>query len=401
MATRITGPRLFDLVEVRTTFAVVDARSLDVVPDGGALAMDAEAPNATTFWRPGAAAHLVELHARGAARRMAPMQRRMDTARRKASESLERNGLCLLPGGCHPWMDPMQAQIDGPRADLADRVLAMRAHGRANGQALRIALSFRGDAEFTRLFAAVRMLLPMVPALTAASPIVNGRPNGMLANRAHAAHGPSGRAPGLEGPVVPEAAFTEEDHYRTINAPLARSLAEAGAMELMGHEWADPRAVTASFDTGMVHLRVADAQESTAAGHAVAEMIVAVVRALVKGRWASSYLQRSWHEHDLTRILEATVRDADEAVIGDANYPVMFGLLGQGGITAGKLWQHIFVDLYDGLSDGTRSHIAHILEHGCLARRVLRHTGPDPDRERLRTVYARLAGHVGGSAPFT
>jgi hypothetical protein len=74
--------------------------------------------------------------------------------------------------------------------------------------------------------------------------------------------------------------------------------------------------------------------------------------------------------------------------------------MGHEGISAGKLWQHLFVELYGDLSDNARTHIAHILEHGCLARRILDRTGPTPDRAQLRAVYAELADHLLAEQPF-
>jgi hypothetical protein len=56
-----------------------------------------------------------------------------------------------------------------------------------------------------------------------------------------------------------------------------------------------------------------------------------------------------------------------------------------------KLWQHLFVDLYGEISPEARQPIAHILEHGCLASRILRHTGRTPSPDKLRTVYRELA----------
>lgn len=69
----------------------------------------------------------------------------------------------------------------------------------------------------------------------------------------------------------------------------------------------------------------------------------------------------------------------------------MFGLLGQEKMTAQKIWQHLFVEVYDGLSEGCRQHIAHILEHGSLAKRIMAHTGKNPSRDKLVSVYTQLA----------
>lgn len=391
--------RLFDAMEVTIAFAVVDAATLDAIPEAPAPG-SARRSNNVVSWSPGLVAHQWVLHARGSARRLPVLHRRLARALGDTVPHLTAKGLRLLPGGGHPWMAPHAARITAPQAALADRILGARTHGHAHGQGLYLIFPFTGDLEFTRLFSAVRMLLPVIPALTAASPVVDGAPNHVLDNRLLPVDPAQARVPALARPAVPEAAFTEEDYYRIIKAPLAQALAEEGALDLLGHDRTDPRLAVASFDPGTLQLRVADAQESVAANMAVVEMITAVLRALVKGRWVSTYLQRAWHEQDLEQVLMATIRHGDAAEITDLNYMVMFGLMGHEGISAGKLWQHLFVELYGDLSDNARTHIAHILEHGCLARRILDRTGPTPDRAQLRAVYAELADHLLVEQPF-
>ncbi len=394
-------PRLFEALQAGPTFTVVDAQTLDAHGEVTTIPPSSQADTDVAIgWTPGIGAHQWRVYNKTPSRRVSPLQRRMQKAALSTATALGTHGLCLLPGGLHPWMPAKANAINGDHAELADRTLGLRTYGPAPGQYTGLTISFRGDAEFTKLFAATRLLLPIIPALTAASPFVNGRANGILCNRLHAWRMAEERLPGLRTPIIPEAVFTEEDHYRSIQTPMAQALAEAGALELLSHELADLRGAVAVFDPGRIHIRMADTQESVLASLAVTEMIVAVLRALVKGRWVSSYLQRAWHEHDLQQVLEPVIREADEAVIADRNYPVMFGLLDQEGITAGKLWQHLFVELYGDLSEVTRTHITHVLEHGCLARRILRRTGPEPDPAVLRSVYSELADHVAAASPF-
>ena len=55
-------------------------------------------------------------------------------------------------------------------------------------------------------------------------------------------------------------------------------------------------------------------------------------------------------------------------------YPAMFGAE-QKHMTAAELWRHIFNAVKHELSPTACDHITLILEKGCLAKRILAHTG--------------------------
>lgn len=89
-----------------------------------------------------------------------------------------------------------------------------------------------------------------------------------------------------------------------------------------------------------------------------------------------------------------------EAVITNRDFLLMFGMMRESA-TAGELWRYLYQQLRDGLSEGTRIRIAHILDNGCLAQRILRRTGERPSRERLVEVYRELATCLKEDRPFT
>ena len=79
-----------------------------------------------------------------------------------------------------PWMDPERELRLWPHehSDIYrafDRIFGCRGHGWANLQSTHLNLPFRGDDEFVLLHDAVRLVLPLVPALAAASPVIDGR----------------------------------------------------------------------------------------------------------------------------------------------------------------------------------------------------------------------------------
>ena len=44
--------------------------------------------------------------------------------------------------------------------------------------------------------------------------------------------------------------------------------------------------------------------------------------------------------------------------------------------------------------------ISHILQHGCLASRILAHTGKEPSRKKIIDVYTELAACLQDDRPF-
>ena len=108
---------------------------------------------------------------------VARLTRREDfaTAVQRANEQLATRDARLLPTGMHPWMDPSAETSLWPGEGAAiyatfDRLFDCRRHGWANLQSMHVNLPFDGDDEFARLHAAVRVLLPLIPALAASSP---------------------------------------------------------------------------------------------------------------------------------------------------------------------------------------------------------------------------------------
>ena len=83
-------------------------------------------------------------------------------------------GCTLLPGGVHPWMDPSKETRLWPHEynevyRSFDRIFGCAGHGWSNLQSTHLNLPFADDDEFGRLHAAIRAILPLLPALNTVS----------------------------------------------------------------------------------------------------------------------------------------------------------------------------------------------------------------------------------------
>src|SRR5204863_8607873 len=115
----------------------------------------------------------------------------------------------LCPGGMHPWMDPrVETRLwTGQNAEIYamyDRVFDCRRHGWSNLQSMHINLPFCDDVEFRRLHAAIRLVLPLVPAIAASSPFADGRISSHHDYRLAVYATNSSRYPEVTGDVIPE-----------------------------------------------------------------------------------------------------------------------------------------------------------------------------------------------------
>src|SRR4029079_12453329 len=132
-----------------------------------------------------------------------------------------------MPGAMHPWMDPLKEMQLWPYGfkdvyEAFDRIFSTKGHGWANLQSMHINLPFSGDEEFGRLHAAIRLVLPILPAIAASSPIVEGAVSGLLDMRLATYRKTQRRVPSITGSVIPERVFTQRDYESRILDVIAR-----------------------------------------------------------------------------------------------------------------------------------------------------------------------------------
>jgi gamma-glutamyl:cysteine ligase YbdK (ATP-grasp superfamily) len=262
----------------------------------------------------------------------------------RIEELLAPLGARLLPTAMHPWMDPAREFEMWPHADREiyaafHRIFDCRGHGWANLQSAHLNLAFANDQEFARLHAAVRAILPLLPALAAASPFVEGRYPGTLDSRLEAYRVNARRVPSVTGDVIPDPVFTRAQYealLETIYADLA-PLDPAGTLR---HEWVNARGCIARFDRMALEVRVLDMQECPRADLAIAAAVSCVVRALCDPAASHQARLRGLTTEALARMLRAASAAAEAAKIDDRDYLRALGLP-DGPRTAGEVWREL------------------------------------------------------------
>ncbi|GIX47257.1 MAG: glutamate--cysteine ligase [Candidatus Tectimicrobiota bacterium] len=398
----MTAPlSLFAGFGLELEYMVVDATTLEVLPvvDDLLRAVAGTYTNEVALddigWSNELVLHVIELKTNDPVPALEGLPERFQAHVRRLNALLAPRGGCLLPTGMHPWMDPRrQTRLwphDGREIYAAfHRLFDCRRHGWANLQSVQLNLPFADDAEFARLHAAVRLLLPLLPALAASSPLVRGRLRGWLDMRLYFYSRNAARLPLVTGQVIPEPVYSRQAYEQEILQPLYRAVAPYDPAGLLQHEWLNARGAIARFDRSAIEIRVLDAQECPLADLTLCHAAVAVLRALVAERWLPLAAQQAWPTAPLHALLQATMRHGEQARICDLEYLRAFGLPHP--CTAGQLWQHLCTTLGLLAEDSPWAPpLRTLLAHGPLARRLRRALGAAPSRERIRAVYRQLA----------
>jgi len=402
---------LFEGFGIELEYMLVDARSLDVRPVtdellrsfAGAYVSDVELDSIALSNE--LVLHVLELKTNGPAPALAGWPARFQRAVSEVNRHLAPLDARLMPTAMHPWMDPLEEtrlwpHDASPIYAAFDRIFSCRGHGWSNLQSMHINLPFADDQEFGRLHAAIRLLLPIMPALAASSPVVAGQTTGLLDNRLEFYRWNARRVPSVTGRVIPERAYSQEAYRQTILEPIYADLAPLDPEGLLRHEWANARGAIARFERNTIEIRVLDVQECPLADLAVAALIVAALHAMTRETWADLATQQAWPEGRLHEFLMATIRDGERARLTDRAYLSLFGMDATSPCTAGELWQSVAAALLHDQAEW-RAPLRVILEHGPLARRILSRTGPQPTRARLAEVYGELCACLATGQLFT
>lgn len=422
---------LFQGFGVELEHMIVDRRSLDVLPiadrllHAGAAAMAGTAANIGSMpappvgpvsdldlhetgitWSNELVLHLIELKTTTPSPTLAGLAARFEDSVRRIDALLEPLGARLMPSAMHPWMDPIREMRLWPHDNAPvyaafDRIFGCRGHGWANLQSVHLNLPFSGDDQFGRLHAAIRLLLPILPALAASSPVMDGRLTSVADNRLAVYRTNARRVPSVSGRVIPEPVFTRGHYEVQILDRIYRDLAPLDPEGLLRDEWVNARGAIARFVRDSIEIRVLDVQECPIADLAICAAIVAVLMDLVDERWSSLAEQQSWPVEPLERHLVATLHHAERAVIDDAPYLAAFGFKAPRA-SAADLWRHLNESSVTprALAPETAGAMSIILSDGSLATRLSRALGPAPSHADLHRVYGELCGCLEGGRLF-
>jgi gamma-glutamyl:cysteine ligase YbdK (ATP-grasp superfamily) len=390
---------LFEVTGVEIEYMIVDRTDLSVRPlaekllqhKGGRIVNEFHRREIT--WSNELVAHVLEMKTSRPVADIAAMipvfQRNVETANRR----LEPFNACLLPSAAHPWMNPERETVLWPYGhreiyDTYNGIFDCRGHGWSNLQSVHINLPFDGDAEFGRLHAAIRAALPLLPAIAASSPVLDGKRGPALDMRLKVYETNQKAVPEIAGNIIPEAAFTEAEYNAAVFEKVKTAIAPLDPDRILDPYFLNSRGAIARFDRGSIEIRILDSQECVSADLALAEATVKLVKALAEEHFAPLEKLKSLDTIQLKKVFDEAAMNGLDGVVF---YPELNTIFNAESNSArfGDYWQSLSKRL--NLSENAQVWLEMILREGSLARRMLRFTGEYPTQKSLERYLERLA----------
>jgi len=391
---------LFEVYGIELEYMLVQRSNLKITPivdklmqlKSGAITSDIS--NGKIEWSNELVAHVVELKTNGPTKNLEDLDLLFHQNIKEINKLLISEEAKLLPTAAHPLMDPetemkLWEHNYSEIYALYNKIFDCRGHGWANVQSMHLNLPFNGDEEFEKLHAAIRILLPIIPALSASSPIFDGKSTGFMDSRMNVYKTNQKEIPEMTGKVIPEQVFDKESYIREIFDPINKAIAPFDTNKILDKHFLNSRGAIARFDRNAIEIRVIDIQECPKADLAIAILIIETLKILVSEELVSIDDQKKWHEVDLFSIFNDVIEDAENTQITDLKYLNLFDVKEE--CTANELWEIIYHKLKDGISIKHRKSIEFLLDKGSLSSRILKAISKDNSEKNIKVIYSELA----------
>jgi gamma-glutamyl:cysteine ligase YbdK (ATP-grasp superfamily) len=191
-----------------------------------------------------------------------------------------KNKYWLLGLGMHPTLTLNQTAVwdhdEGEYYKVYDRLFNIKQHGWLNIQALQINLSYANEAELITNYNKIRALLPYLIAVTAASPIVEGKLTKSADNRLLYYRENQKEIPAICNRIIPEKINSVSEY----NAHKNKVFAELHARDadVLCEEWVNSSGVIIRFSRHCLEIKAIDEQESIHSDMAVCAFVRSLIR---------------------------------------------------------------------------------------------------------------------------
>ncbi len=396
--------RLFQGYGVELEYMIVDRDSLEVRSISDELLKQelgeygSDFDNGMVTWSNELVTHVIELKSTKPESDFEALQLSFQENVQLINNILSEWNAMLLPTAAHPFMDPGTETKLWPHDNnevyaIYNKIFNCSGHGWSNLQSTHLNLPFADQAEFAKLHAAIRLILPLLPALCASSPILDGKSTGFLDTRLTYYKSNQSSIPSITGQIIPESIDSEADYHELIFEKIKKDIAHFDHENILDPIWVNSRGAITRFDRGSIEIRIMDVQECPSADLAIITLVNETLKALVKEQFISHKEQMKWETTPLAELLDKTIIAGPHAVFENAEYLKVFGITKKSA-TAKEIWQTIINrHMKDGNENLKRyiSELNTIQEEGTLSDRILKSLGDDFSRENLKKVYKQLA----------
>lgn len=389
---------LFSVLGIEIEYMIVDQDTLDIRPQSDRI-LEHLAGSCVNEISIGKIAvsnelvlHVLELKNDGPCPPDEPIAVYFHDAIQKLTPILQQQGLCLLPTAAHPWMNPHTETQRWPHGNKRiyeqyDKIFDCRGHGWANLQSMHLNLPFTNDEEFCALHNTIRLLLPLLPAIAASSPFLDGNRTNFLDTRLTFYEKNQQKIPAITGLVIPEYIKSEADYRLHILNPMYAQIAPFDKDNILQETWLNSRGAIPKFDDGAIEIRIIDSQECPEADIALAKLIQAILKS-----WCDSGHYPFPPEVD-TRSLKAlydeTLSKGFLATLDDTNIQNAYQLPKRR-MHLKDAWSQLIERVSHTLSASEQLTLEAILRWGNLSERLVRACKGDYTHTTLHRVYQAL-----------
>jgi gamma-glutamyl:cysteine ligase YbdK (ATP-grasp superfamily) len=157
-----------------------------------------------------------------------------------------------------------------------DRLFNINQHGWLNIQALQINIPYADKEELIAMFNKIRSLMPYLVAVSASSPMVEGKLTSYMDNRLVYYRQNQAAIPEICHNILPEKLHSVDD-YVQINRRIYRELKKCNA-EILCREWVNSRGVIVRFTRSCLEVKAIDEQECLHSDMAFSAFLLALLR---------------------------------------------------------------------------------------------------------------------------
>lgn len=272
--------------------------------------------------------HVIEIKGNGPKKDLQSLEKEFHLSLMKINSHLAEKNAILMPTSMHPWMNPHKETKLWPHGSgeiyaAYNRIFNCQGHGWSNLQSVHINLPWNNEEEFGRLHAAVRLVLPLLPALSASSPFVENHFTSRPDNRLLFYHENQKAVPSITGAVIPEPVFTLQG-YEDLLKRIYRDIAPKDPDKILQHQWLNSRGAIAKFDLKAIEIRLMDIQEAPIMDFAIIHFVVALLKSFSNEKWMDLRHMKSFSEGDLRRIYDGL--NSYSPIIDGEHYLNAFGI---------------------------------------------------------------------------
>lgn len=402
---------LFEGYGIELEYMLVDKNTLEIKPitdklirnQLGVIGNDFE--NGIVTWSNELVMHVIEIKSTRPESDLKALKKAFLRNIALINSILDQWDVMLLPGAAHPFMNPSMDTKLWPHDNnevykLYDKIFDSKGHGWSNLQSTHLNLPFQGDEEFEKLHAAIRILLPLLPAICASSPILDGRNTGILDTRLFYYKTNQAKIPSITGSVIPEAVFSLAEYQEAIYKPIEKDIAYYNEENLLDPVWVNSRGAIARFDRGSIEIRIMDIQECPIMDLSIIHVVGETLKALVNEKFIPLSGQKKIDTQLLAGLLDRVIVTGRHTLVEDTAFLSIFGLSERA--TIGEVWEKILKNLpvSDDFGKNSVQRVRKILQKGSLSERILQSLEGNFSRENIVSTYRQLAASLAEGKMF-